>query len=146
MLLLWSIKESDLAQGNCTWCTVNEYILASQKHWQLLSLSLSLAPHNSRTSQVDPNAIPSGASRVDPNAISLLTPPVHLLLGQRNPRPYLDIEPYLEDSAAHSGRKTLQNPGTRKRWSMSNRFLLFGRGIVSCWEDTLFVGQKIVEI
>jgi hypothetical protein len=43
MLLLWSIKESDLAQGNCTCCTVDEYIIASQKHWQLLSLSLSLS-------------------------------------------------------------------------------------------------------
>jgi hypothetical protein len=58
----------------------------------------------------------------------------------------LDIEPYLEDSAANSGRKTLQNPGTRERWSISNRFLLFDRGIVSCCEDTLFVGEKIVEI
>jgi hypothetical protein len=111
-----------------------------------IALSLSLAPHNSRTSQVDPNAIPSGASRVDPNAISLPPPPVHLLLGQRNPIPYLHIEPHLEDSAANNGLNTLQNPGTRKRWSISNRFLLFGRGIVSCCGDTSFVGQKIIEI
>jgi hypothetical protein len=131
MLLLWSIKESDLAQGNCTCCTVDEYIIASQKHWQLLSLSLS------RSSQF--KSVPSRPKCNSlwsvPSGLQCPPPRVHLLLGQRNPIPYLDIEPHLEDSAANSGFKTLQNPGTLKSWSISNRFLLFGRGIVSCCRD-----------
>jgi hypothetical protein len=71
--------------------------------------SLSLAPCNPRASQVDPNAIPSGASEVDPDAISLPTE-------QRNTKP--EIEPHPEDSGADSGPKTLHNPGTLKRWSI----------------------------
>jgi hypothetical protein len=34
------------------------------------NLGNSVAAHNRRASQVDPNAIPSRASQVDPNAIS----------------------------------------------------------------------------
>jgi len=64
VVLLWSGKESDLANGNCICCTVDEDIAAAQNHWQLLSLSLSLslAPRNARASQADPNAIPCEAS------------------------------------------------------------------------------------
>jgi len=43
LLLSWSSKESDLANGNCTCCTVDEDIVASQKYWQTLYLSLSLS-------------------------------------------------------------------------------------------------------
>jgi len=74
-----------------------------------LAIALTLAPCNVRASQVDPNAIPSGASEVDPDAISLPTE-------QRNPKP--EIEPHPEDSGADSGPKTLHNPGTLKRWSI----------------------------
>jgi hypothetical protein len=39
--------ESDLSHGNCTCCTVDEDIAASQKDWQLLSLSiLALQEHH----------------------------------------------------------------------------------------------------
>ncbi len=85
--------------------------------------SLSLAPRKPRASQVDPNAISSGASEVDPNAISL--PP-----GHGNPKPR--IRRHTEDSAANSDPTTLQNPGTLKSWSITTMFLLFGRGIVLC--------------
>jgi hypothetical protein len=46
LLLSWSSKESDLANGNCTCCTVDEDIVASQKYWQTLYLSLYLARRN----------------------------------------------------------------------------------------------------
>jgi len=49
--------------------------------WQ--SLCLSLAPHNPRAFQADPNAIPSQAS--NPNVICLTPPPADLLVGQFQP-------------------------------------------------------------
>jgi hypothetical protein len=75
LLLSWSSKESDLANGNCTCCTVDEAIVASQKYWQTLYLSLSLIAIQEHQ---NPHSSPSAASEVDPNAISL--PP-----RQRNP-------------------------------------------------------------
>jgi hypothetical protein len=53
-----------------------------------LSLSLSLNPS---ASQVNLNAIPSGASEVDPNAISLPPVPMHLLVGERIPKELLPL-------------------------------------------------------
>jgi len=93
-------------------------------------LGNSVAAHNPRASQVDPNAIPSRASQVDPSAIS--HPLAHLLVGQ------FQIE---ERRSACNGRKTLQNPGSLLGWletvtlasgsgSGSRWFLLFGRGIL----------------
>ncbi len=69
----WSRKELELAaHGSCTCCTDDEEdIAASQK--KTLAIALP-PPHNPRASQVDPNAILSGAPKVDPNAICL---PVH---------------------------------------------------------------------
>jgi len=65
LLLSWSSKESDLANGNCTCCTVDEDIVASQKYWQTLSLSLSLSLIAIQEHQ-NPHTIPSAASEVDP--------------------------------------------------------------------------------
>jgi hypothetical protein len=70
LLLLWSSKESDLANGNCTCCTVDEDIVALQKYWQTFYLSLSLSLVAIQEHQ-NPDTIPSAASEVDPNAISL---------------------------------------------------------------------------
>jgi hypothetical protein len=54
LLLLWSRKELNL--GHCKCCTDDEEdIAASQKP---LAIALSLAPHNSRASQVDPIKFP----------------------------------------------------------------------------------------
>jgi len=93
-------------------------------------LGNSVAAHNPRASQVDPNAIPSRASQVDPNAMWHQF--AHLLVGQ------FQIE---EHRSAWNGRKTLQNPGNLKGWletvtlksrsgSGSKWLLLFGRGIL----------------
>ncbi len=58
---------------------------------ETLAIALSLAPCNPRASQVDPNAIPSGASEVDPDAISLPTeqryPKLEILRIQELTRP-----------------------------------------------------------
>jgi hypothetical protein len=93
------------------------------------TLDNSVAAHNARASQVDPNAIPSRASQVDPNAIS--HPLAHLLVGQFQ----------IEHGSACNGRRTLQNPGSLKgsletlalkstSGSGSRWFLVFGRGLL----------------
>jgi hypothetical protein len=68
LLLLWPSKELDVAHGHWTcWIDYEEDIAASQKP---LAISLSQTLHNPRVSQVDGNAIPSGASEVHSTAIS----------------------------------------------------------------------------
>jgi hypothetical protein len=79
LLLLWSGKEPN------TCCTVDEDIDARRN---IGNCSLSLSPS---ASQVNLNAIPSGASEVDPNAISLPPVPMHLLVGERIPKELLPL-------------------------------------------------------
>jgi hypothetical protein len=104
--------------------------LAAQEFFALAkTLDSSVAAHNPRASQVDPNAIPSRMCEVDPNAIS--HPLAHLLVGQFQ----------IKHRSACNGRRTLQNPGSLKGWletlalksrsgSGSRWFLPFGRGVL----------------
>jgi len=100
-LRLRSRTDLDLAHGNCTCCTDDdEEFFALAK-----PLGNSVAAHNPRAPQVDPNAIPSRASQVDQNAI--LHPLAQLLVG------HFQIE---EHRSACNGCKTLRNPGSSKGW------------------------------
>jgi len=100
--LLRSRKELGLAYGNCG--TDDGDIGSSQKQnpWKLLSLSLSLSPHDPR------------ASQVDSNAISLPPPPAHLLVGQAETLSVSLQNPKTLKTPKPIKNPRLQNPGTLK--------------------------------
>jgi hypothetical protein len=122
--LLWSRKELDLGHSN--WLAtlmMKKTLLIRKNPWQFLT------PHNPRTSQVDPNVIPCGASEVDPNAISL--PPLPLNISWWNN--------WTSSVRLQRRPKTLQNPSTLDRWSTSNtkrlEHQLYNTQLVCCWES-----------
>jgi hypothetical protein len=121
LLRLWSRTDLDLAHSNCTCCTYDD-----ENPWKFCRCSQS----KSIPSRPKRNSLSSVPSPPKCNLSS--TPPItHLWPGQFQ----------IEHRSACNGRKTLQNPGSLKRWleavtlkSRSGRgsrwFQLFGRGIL----------------